>query len=176
MILEKLVTCVANPAVADQFRDHSKMQALMKLKDDANNPHNQGISRLIERVNGWPALVDGLTKLDVDFSTITPWIYEIIGEEETFAMFLQGLMFHEPISGLLKPVPKEGIVKPLFSQPSSASLDDRKAFMRAIVGLGTIFPVFCWANSEGRHNSLQRVIHAFMIWQGEPGYGDVRDS
>ncbi|CAG8679064.1 15427_t:CDS:2, partial [Acaulospora colombiana] len=172
VVLEKLVTCAANPSVADRL--HKKMEALAKVKDNQDHSHNQEVSRLIERVNGWPTLIDSLTKPELDFSTVTPWIYDLLGDEETFAIFLQGLMSYEPVSELLKPVP-EGTVKPLFSQPSPSSLEERKAFMRAIVGLGTLFPVFCWANSEGRHDSLQRIIHAFLIWQAEPGYGDVRN-
>ncbi|PVF96470.1 hypothetical protein CPB86DRAFT_708968 [Serendipita vermifera] len=173
MVLEKLITCAANPSVADLLRDHSKMEALAKVKDDPDHTHTQGVSQLIERVNGWATLIDGLTKPEIDFSIVTPWIYDLLGDEETFAMFLQGLMFYEPVSELLKPVPKEATVKPLFSQTSHPSLEERRAFMRAVVGLGTLFPVFCWANSEGRHDSLQRIIHAFLIWQAEPGYGDI---
>lgn len=150
------------------------MASLRSLQSQSQPSAKVLLTSLISTVEGWDTLVKSLTSEDIAFSTIISWIQDILRDEESFAMFVQGLLQYPSVSKLLKDVPEKGQVMPLFTRcPQRVSLADRKAFLRALVGLANVLPIFCWANSEGRHHALQRVIHAFLIWQQEPGYADV---
>ena len=150
------------------------MQALQLMKDDKDPKLSRVIESLVRRAQGWTTLQDALTSESTDFGQSISWIYDILGEEDSFAMLLQGLVAYTPISNLLN-FSNEATVKPAFTNRTiHYTLPERRAFLRAIVGVGTVIPVFCWANSEGKHLVLQRIIHAFLLWQTEPGYADVR--
>jgi hypothetical protein len=173
-LTERLVLCAANPSFADHLRKGAVISSLKSLQAPSQPSGKALLTSLISRAEGWETLVKALSDENVEFSQVIPWIYDILSDEESFAMFIQGLLQHYPISELLNDVSKEGRVKPLFTRcPNQVSLADRRTFMRALIGVANVLPIFCWANSEGRHHALQRVIHAFLIWQLDPGYADV---
>lgn len=173
-LTERLLLCTANPAFAEHMREQATMDGLKALRDKEGESGKTLLDELITRVTGWTMLVQSLSKEDIDFSGVVHWIYEFLGDEDSFAMFIQGLAQYPAVSKTLQPVSETGRVLPLFTKcPVHVSLDDRKAFMRALVGIGSVLPVFCWANSEGRQWTLQKVIHAFLLWQTDAGYGDV---
>ncbi|KAG8834059.1 hypothetical protein FRC17_009622 [Serendipita sp. 399] len=173
-LVEKLIICAANPSLCDHLRKPSILDAIISMKEDKSLNAGFLLDSLVGRIQGWIMLKEALETEDTDFASLIPWICDMLGDEESFAMFIQGLAAYEPIWSLLKTAPASGKVYPLLSESATrASLVDRKAFMRGLVGLGCVLPIFCWANSEGNHRTLQRVIHAFSIWQDHPGYSDI---
>jgi hypothetical protein len=173
-LIEKMIVCAANPSFANHLLKPTVMDRLKSLQIGADSRQETLLSSLISRVEGWKIFEQGLEKEEIQFSRVTSWIHSILGDEESFAMFIQGLAAYQPISRSLEAVPTSGSVKPLFSHcPAHVSIADRRSFVRAVMGVSSILPIFCWANSEGKHHCLQRVIHAFLIWQMEPGYAEV---
>ncbi|KIM25513.1 hypothetical protein M408DRAFT_315059 [Serendipita vermifera MAFF 305830] len=173
-LVEKMILCAANPSFASHLAKPTVMEKLKSMREGSDPQQDALLAALISRVEGWKTFEQSLQSEDVPFSQVTSWIYAILGDEESFAIFIQGLVVYEPISKLLKAVPTSNVVQPLFSNcPPNVALSDRLAFVRAIIGISGILPIFCWANSEGKHNCLQRVIHAFLIWQMDPGYSVI---
>jgi hypothetical protein len=107
------------------------------------------------------------------------WIREITADETSFALFLVALELQEPFSRILK-----DRVRPMtqvlafwsYQEDRDASLEERRAFLRAIVGIGMVLPVFCWTNSEGMHDVLKKTLALFRVWQLVDGYREVRIS
>ncbi|KAG8788230.1 hypothetical protein FRC15_005400 [Serendipita sp. 397] len=174
-LTEKLIICAANPSLCEHLRKPNVMESLFSMKEDRDLDAGSLIDGLITRIQGWVLLKEALRSEESDFLALIPWIADMIGDEESYAMFIQGLAAYDSISALIKTSTEPGTVYPLFTTTtmSRISLADRRAFMRGLVGLGTVLPIFCWANSEGNHRTLQRIIHAFSIWQGHPGYADI---
>jgi len=174
-LIEKMIVCAANPSFSNHLLEPRIMEGLKNLQSSVDARQKSLLSSLIARAEGWKTFEQSLEKEDIPFLPTISWIHGILGDEESFAMFIQGIVAYNPISEVLKAVPTPGTVKPLFSLcPSYVSIADRRSFVRAIIGVSSVLPIFCWANSEGKHHCLQRVIHAFLIWQMDPGYSEVQ--
>lgn len=173
-LLDKLIFCAANPCFANHLRHPDIVNLLQSWQASSDDRVKGEITALLARVEGWVAFSESLTQEDVSFAPSVSWLYDLLGDEDSFATFIQGAVIYEPIASLLKQSTRGGSVLPLFSHcPEDVSLEDRRMFVRAIIGLGLILPVFCWANSEGKHLVLSRFINAGLLWQQTPGYQEV---
>lgn len=165
---------MSNPYFAEILCEPAIMQALKELRDQEQSQNRSLMTSLIDRVEGWSVFIRSITTEEADFSGSVAWIHDVLGDEDSFAIFIQGVVSYEPIVNAMDKTRTNTVILPLFSHcPQNVTLDQRLAFVRAIIGLGCLLPIFCWANSEGKQYTLQRVIHAFILWQETPGYREV---
>ena len=105
------------------------------------------------------------------------WIRDITADETSFALFLIASRLQEPFSRILKgEVLPETQVLAFWphQEDRQASLEERCAFLRTVVGIGMVLPVFCWTNSEGMHDVLKKTLALFRVWQLVDGHREVR--
>jgi hypothetical protein len=104
------------------------------------------------------------------------WIKEITADETSFALFLIAIKLQAPFSRVLETVVRPDTQVLVFwphQEDREASLEERRAFLRAVVGIGMVLPVFCWTNSEGMHGVLKKTLALFRVWQLVDGYREV---
>jgi len=177
--LESIRQYCANPAIAQQLCDQGALPLLDQLLHD--HPRGRKLraaaQALADRIRGWSELADAMVDPSVPWGPSLKWIREITADETSFALFLIALRLQEPFSHILK-----GEIGPAtqvlafwpHQEDREASLEERHAFLRAIVGIGMVLPVFCWTNSEGMHDVLKKTLALFRVWQLVDGYREVR--
>jgi hypothetical protein len=177
--LESIKQYCANPAIAQQLRD----QGALPLLDRLIHEHPRGrklrevAQALADRITGWQELVEAMDDPAVPWGPSLKWIREITTDETSFALFLIALRLQEPFSRILKSGVRPETQLLAFwphKEGREASLEERRAFLKALVGIGMILPVFCWTNSEGMHDVLKKTLALFRVWQLVDGYREVR--
>ena len=177
--LESIRQYCANPAIAQQFRDQGAIHLLDRLIHD--HPRGRKLrgaaQALAERIAGWHELTEAMSDPFVPWGPSLKWIREITADETSFALFLIALRLQEPFSRLIRSeVRPETQVLAFWpnQEGREATLEERRAFLKALAGIGMVLPVFCWTNSEGMHDVLKKTLALFRVWQLVDGYREVR--
>lgn len=176
--LDSIRQYCANPAIAQQLRDQGALPLLDRILHDhpRGRKLREAAQALADRIRGWTELMDAIVDPSVPWGPSLKWIREITADETSFALFLIALRLQEPFSHILtsrgRPETRVLAFWP-HQENQEASLEERRAFLRAIMGLGMVLPVFCWSNSEGMHDVLKKALALFRVWQLADGYREV---
>ena len=177
--LESIKQYCANPAIAQQLRDQGALPLLDRLIQEhpRGRKLREAAQALADRITGWQDLVEAMDDPSVPWGPSLKWIKEITADETSFALFLIALRLQDPFSRILKSEVQPETQLLAFwpdKEGREASLEERRAFLKALVGIGMVLPVFCWTNSEGMHDVLKKTLALFRVWQLADGYREVR--
>jgi len=177
--LESTRQYCANPVISQQLRDQGALPLLDRLirEHPRGRKLRKAAQALVDRITGWNELTDAMVDPSVPWGPSLKWIREITADETSFALFLIALRLQEPFSRIIKSeVRPETQVLTFWphQEGREASLEERRAFLKALVGIGMVLPVFCWTNSEGMHDVLKKTLALFRLWQLVDGYREVR--
>ncbi|KAK7049721.1 hypothetical protein VNI00_005752 [Paramarasmius palmivorus] len=178
--LSDLLDAAANADIAHHFHNDTFLEVLQNIQNDSTQDKKTQVTaqRLASRLHAWGIFQDALTNTQADFAEAIAMLKDIGSEEQSVGIWLASMILHDdlvtklsenPVFSNLQSYPR------LFMRNASSSIshDDFIAFVRAYIGVVSVFAVWAWADSLGNDPCRERVLGVLRLWQGVDGYHEL---
>ncbi|KAF9037810.1 hypothetical protein BDZ89DRAFT_1061396 [Hymenopellis radicata] len=128
--------------------------------------------RLIDRIHAWSSLEDALSNMSDEYDACIGMIKDIGTEEKSLGIWLESMVLHQDLVTKLA----ENSVPSSPVYPSSSGCVNHDGFItyvRAFIGVATVFVVWAWADSIGHDECRERTLAIVRLWQNVEGYREI---
>jgi hypothetical protein len=155
--LDHLLIAAANPDIAKELSAANLPKELETVtRTPGLDPYvKRAAQRLIDRLSSWDALSARIQEPDLSFAPARGILRDLGSDEPSFGVALHALITHPDLATTIAEA--EGLIE-----------------LRAWVGVACVLAAYAWADSVPNELCRSRAFGIMRVWQGVPGYREVR--
>lgn len=175
-VIVYLLDAAANADFARHCSSDAFTATLMQCIESptSDKPTKFAARRLLDRIDTWISFEKALLSSEADFSKLIAQITDFGTDEKSLGIWLESMVFHDDFIESLSKHPTSEPGRALCRLENVRDQAEFVAYIRAFIGVASIFVVWAWADSVGDDECRTRSLSIIRIWQTVDGYREVR--